>query len=234
MQRKGNAMSVMVGGKKIRRVGAREGYDRWSVTYDATPNPVVSMDDRCTLIALAPKRGERILDAGCGTGRHFGPLRRAGSEVFGIDFSLGMLRVARRRYPQVPVLLADLQKVLPIANNHFDAVLCSLVGEHLDPLYRVFREMHRILRPSGRLIFSVYHPDMAAAGIEANFREVDVEFRLGAYRHTVKDYLQALQSAGFVDLRHHEWRGDEQLVTAVPQAKKYLNFPILLILQGKK
>jgi len=227
-------MSVAVGGKKIERVGAREGYDRWSITYDVTPNPVVSMDERCTLIALAPKAGERILDAGCGTGRHFGLLRRAGSKIFGIDFSLGMLRVARRQYPRVPLMMADLQKALPFTNNHFDAILCALVGEHLDPLLRVFREMHRILRPGGRLIFSVYHPEMAAAGVEANFKEVDVEFRLGAYRHTMSDYLYALQSAGFVDLRHHEWRGDEQLVAAVPQAKKYLNFPILLILQGKK
>jgi len=227
-------MSVMVGGKKIQRLSAREGYDRWSVTYDTTPNPVVSMDQRCTLIALAPKRSERILDAGCGTGRHFVPLRRAGSKVFGIDFSLGMLRIARRQYPQLPLVMADLQQALPFIGGYFDAVLCALVGEHLEPLPRVYREMHRVLRPGGRLVFSVYHPDMAAAGIEANFRDVDVEFRLGAYRHTVKDYLQALQNAGFVDLRHHEWRGDEQLVAAVPQAKKYLNFPILLILQGKK
>jgi SAM-dependent methyltransferase len=227
-------MSVMVGGKRIQRVSAREGYDRWAMTYDTTSNPVVSMDERCTLIALAPKRGERILDAGCGTGRHFGPLRRAGGEVFGIDFSFGMLRVARHQYPHVPLLMADLQKALPFGGNYFDAVLCALVGEHLDHLYRVFREMHRVLRLGGRLVFSVYHPEMAAAGIEANFQDVDIEFRLGAYRHTVKDYLSAMQSAGFVDLRQHEWRGDEQLVAAVPQAKKYLNFPVLLILRGRK
>jgi malonyl-CoA O-methyltransferase len=227
-------MPITVGGKKIRRVSAREGYDRWSETYDKTPNPVVNMDERCTLIALAPKRGERILDAGCGTGRHFAPLRRAGCKIFGIDFSLGMLRVAQRHYPQVPVLLADLQQALPVASAYFDAILCALVGEHLQRLPLVFREIHRVLRPGGRLVFSVYHPEMAAAGIEANFQEVDVEFRLGAYRHTVADYLKALRQAGFVDLRHHEWRGDEQLVSEIPQAEKYLDFPVLLILQGRK
>ena len=57
--------------KKIERVGALEGYDRWSESYDETGNPVVAMDRRHTLSILAPRPLERILDAGCGTGRHF-------------------------------------------------------------------------------------------------------------------------------------------------------------------
>lgn len=99
--------------KETRRVGAREGYDLWAETYDETPNPVVTMDARYTLDVLALKPGERILDAGCGTGRHLGPLLRAQSNPVGVDFSCGMLEIARRNYPQVPLALADLQRPLP-------------------------------------------------------------------------------------------------------------------------
>src|SRR5438132_2524587 len=109
--------------KKIERVGAREGYDLWSEAYDSTPNPVVAMDARYTITSLAPQPGELILDAGCGTGRNFSKLRGGGADVIGIDFSLGMLRVASRNYSKVSVALADLEQTLPFANESFDAIL---------------------------------------------------------------------------------------------------------------
>ncbi len=111
--------------KKIRRVSAQEGYDLWAETYDETPNPVVAMDARHTLEVLAPKPGEQILDAGCGTGRHLGPIILAGSSPVGVDFSRGMLDVAQRNYPEVPLVLADLQRPLPFEDERFDAVLCA-------------------------------------------------------------------------------------------------------------
>ena len=59
------------------RVNAQTGYDLWSPTYDETPNPVVAIDARYTLGLLAAQAGERILDAGCGTGRNLGVLLAA-------------------------------------------------------------------------------------------------------------------------------------------------------------
>jgi ubiquinone/menaquinone biosynthesis C-methylase UbiE len=118
--------------RKIRRVTAQEGYDLWAESYDETPNPVVAMDARHTLRVLAPKPGEQVLDAGGGTGRHLGSMILAGSSHVGANFSRGMLGVARRNHPGVPLVLADLHKPLPFGAERFDAVLCALIGEHLD------------------------------------------------------------------------------------------------------
>jgi SAM-dependent methyltransferase len=62
-----------------KRVSVQEGYDLWSETYDTTPNPVVAMDARHTVALLQPQVGERILDAGCGTGRNLKALLEAGA-----------------------------------------------------------------------------------------------------------------------------------------------------------
>jgi SAM-dependent methyltransferase len=220
--------------KETRRVGTREGYDLWAETYDETPNPVVAMDARYTLDVLGPRPGERVLDAGCGTGRHLGPLLRARSNPVGVDFSRGMLEIARRNYPEVPLAIADLQRPLPFENKRFDAVLCALIGEHLDELPLALREMHRVLIAGGRLVFSVYHPEMAAVGKEANFERSGVEYRLGAYRYTVEDYANLLEDAGFDDLSRHEFLGDDWLVRSVPSATKLLGFPVLLVFEARK
>jgi SAM-dependent methyltransferase len=220
--------------KKVERVSARQGYDLWSETYDQTPNPVVAMDARYTLKWLAPKPGEQILDAGCGTGRHLLPMLAAGSQPVGIDLSIGMLKVAKRRLPRAPLAVADLQKPYPFRAAQFDAALCALIGEHLDDLPTTFRELHQVLKPGGRLVFSVYHPEMAAAGKEANFQKGDVEYRLGARRHTVADYLNLLADAGFVNLSCQAFLGDKKLAKVVPAWSRYLDFPVLLAIEARK
>jgi SAM-dependent methyltransferase len=216
------------------RVDAQTGYDLWSETYDETPNPVVAMDARHTIALLNPQADERILDAGCGTGRNLAVLLTAGAEVVGLDFSVGMLAQARRKHPSVELHQADLQARWPVADGAFDAVLCALIGEHLENLHAVYSEAWRVLRAGGRFVFSVYHPQLAVAGKEANFDRAGVNYRLGALLHSVEDYRQGLVAAGFSRVELHEFVCDEAIVAAVPQARKYLGQRILLVLRAEK
>jgi SAM-dependent methyltransferase len=220
--------------ERVDRPGVRAGYDRWSEAYDATPNPLVALDRRYTIPLLRPRPGERILDAGCGTGANLRVMLRSGSDPVGVDFSAGMLRVARHRLASVPLAQADLDRDLPLRSRVFDAVLCALVGEHLTNPARFFREAFAALLTGGRFVFSVFHPELAAAGIEANFERGGVEYRLGAHRHTVADYLTAIEDAGFRRLRVHEFRGDEALVAEVTWATKYLGRPLLLAVEAQR
>jgi len=220
--------------RRISRPGAREGYDRWSRTYDRTPNPLVALDRRHTGRILCPRREERILDAGCGTGAHLRAMESAGSRPIGVDFSRGMLAVARRYCPRVPLIQADLDAGLPLRPSTFDAVLCALVSEHVSALSRLFDGFFAVLRGGGRLVFSAFHPELAAAGIEANFEDDGVEYRLGAERHSVSDYLTLIEAAGFRDLRFDEHRGDRRLADEVPAGSKYLGKPLLLTVSARR
>ena len=90
------------------------------------------------------------------------------------------------------------------------------------------------LRPGGRLVFSAFHPALAAAGVEANFEMAGVEYRLGAETHTMEAFCEAIRDAGFAQLRVAEFSGDEAMVAAVPKSRKYLGRPLLLLLTAKR
>ena len=217
-----------------RRLPVREGYDLWSTAYDTTDNPVVALDARETMRILSPIEGEWILDAGCGTGRNLRAIASAGCPAVGVDFSMGMLSVARSILPGIPVVCADIGRLLPLEAGRFDAALCALIGEHIVDLAALFAGLTEALRPGGRLVFSVYHPELAFDGKEANFTTEGVEYRLGAVRHTVEDYETAMKGAGFTKVRRREFRGDEALAAVAKSARRYVGRNLLLVLEGRK
>ena len=220
--------------KRISRPGVREGYDRWSSTYDSTPNPLVALDRRHTQRLLAPQAGERILDAGCGTGAHLRAMAKAKSTPIGVDFSIGMLRVARESCPRVSLVQADLNRGVPLAPSTCDAALCSLVSEHITALPDLMRDLFTVVRPGGRLVFSAFHPAIANSGVEANFEEDGVEYRLGAERYSVADYLTEIEDAGFRELQSEEHCGDTRLSEEIPGAGKYLDKTLLLTVAARR
>ena len=112
---------------------------------------------RITLDALGLGRGERILDVGVGTGHMAFDMAKATighNEIVGIDISDDMLNTCRERcadLPNVSFEMADLYD-LPFDEESFDVVLSVQVFEYLEDVQKALLELHRVLKPGGRLI----------------------------------------------------------------------------------
>ena len=83
------------------------------------------------------------------------------------------------------------------------------------------------------MVFSVFHPELAAAGIESNFEHSGVEYRLGAQRHTIDDYVNTIAEAGFEQVGWQAFCGDARLTDEIPRAGKYQDRPLLLVIEGR-
>ncbi|AJT62726.1 Malonyl-[acyl-carrier protein] O-methyltransferase [Streptomyces lydicus] len=115
--------------------------------------------------ALRLQEGDRVLDAGCGTGRALPALRAAvgpRGTVLGVDLTPEMLREAERagRDRYAGLLLADVTR-LPLPDGALDAVFAAGLVSHLTDLADGLAELARTVRPGGRL--ALFHPIGRAA-----------------------------------------------------------------------
>lgn len=99
------------------------------------------------------KKGEKVLDLGCGDGAVASYLQKhVGIEVTGADISIGALRVAKKR--GIKTVQVDVEKKLPFKKGEFDVVFWGDNVEHLfDPEFTL-SEIKRITKKGGRLILS--------------------------------------------------------------------------------
>ena len=109
---------------------------------------------------LGDVRGLDVLEAGCGPGFLAAHLIDSGAAVTAFDVSPKMIELARRRIGERAALfVADMAS--PLATLHdgrFDLVVSSLAVDYVFDWTIPFSEFRRVLRPRGRLVFSVQHP----------------------------------------------------------------------------
>src|SRR5690606_15119669 len=185
-------------------MGAAEGrrqraaYDAYAERYDAETDwyaRLVLGDGRRLTCARA--RGD-VLEVAVGTGRCL-PFYPGGVRLCGLDLSPGMLARARRRARAAPfpvVLVEGNAERLPFRGAAFDTVVCVLGLSGIPDDRAAVREMHRVLRPGGRLLL-LGHIASGSAAVRLLQRAVQALARGRPADHQLRRTVPAVTAAGF-------------------------------------
>ena len=110
---------------------------------------------------LKENSASKILDFGCGAGRHTAYLAKRGFEVYGFDASPTAIARTRallkREHLRADLRVWDMLQPLPYENEFFDALLAVKVIHHtyMDKIKKIFKEIDRVLKKGGFLYLQV-------------------------------------------------------------------------------
>jgi ubiquinone/menaquinone biosynthesis C-methylase UbiE len=158
--------------------------------------------------ALAAARGDRILDVGCGPGFYVAELlEQVGPDghVCGVDPSTPMRAIAARRvdgHDNVDLVDAP-ATALPFDSDSFDGAISVQVLEYVEDVGLALSELHRVLRPGGRLV--VWDVDwetvsMRSADPARMKRVLEAWDRHLVHRSLPATLARSLRDAGFTDI----------------------------------
>jgi SAM-dependent methyltransferase len=104
---------------------------------------------------------QKVLDLGCGSGRHVVYLKKRGFDVIGLDNAPHGLQLTAAwlmdEQLSAPLVLADAHALLPFPDACFDAIVCIKVIHHglRERVLGAVKEIQRLLRPGGTVLLSV-------------------------------------------------------------------------------
>jgi ubiquinone/menaquinone biosynthesis C-methylase UbiE len=129
---------------------------------------------------------DRVLDVGCGGGRHSFAMLRKGADVVALDYSMSEVETVRGMFAsmyEAGETSADAHAVavrgdaynLPFPDESFDVIIAAEVLEHLPDDARAFAELHRVLKPGGRIAVTVprWFPERVCWALSDAYHQVE-------------------------------------------------------------
>ncbi len=139
-------------GKSEKMIAMHVNYDRLAAEYDRRFVPGQVSDTGRALLEQAEQVNPRwILEVGCGTGHWLEVLSAPDRSLIGVDYSRGMLVQAQVKLNPAQ-LVQGVARQLPFKSGEFDFVHCIHALHHFVDPRAFITEVHRILRPGGKLV----------------------------------------------------------------------------------
>jgi SAM-dependent methyltransferase len=144
------------------------------MTTDANPAVAYGPDapTEQELRLLGDLKGKRLLELGCGAGGAAVAFARHGAAVSAVDASAAALKAARALADRAEVRVewheGDLADLAFLRADSVDVVFSAHAVGEVDDIGRVFRQVHRVLRPHGAFVFSYDHPLALCVAREAS------------------------------------------------------------------
>jgi ubiquinone/menaquinone biosynthesis C-methylase UbiE len=151
---------------------------------------------------LGDLKGKRVLELGCGGAQCSIAFAKQGATAIGIDFSSEQLafakRLCEREEVRVELRQGDLADLAFLRAESIDLVFSAYTFGYVDDLNRVFRQVHRVLKPNAPLVFSLPHP--AYDMIDDDDPEQPLLVRRSYFDHSPIDYQ--FNGISFTDYHH--------------------------------
>jgi SAM-dependent methyltransferase len=184
----------------------RAAWARASASYGANFEDLTGEAADSTLDAAGVGKGTRMLDVGTGPGTLLQPALDRGAEVHAVDLTDAMVLEARRRFPGVDIRVANAAE-LPFESELFDVVTFGFCLHHMAQPMEALAEARRVLRPGGRVAFTVWaasetleafgvaFESLAEAGISLPTDQLQPPLAFGM---DATEYIRTLEEAGVV------------------------------------
>ena len=213
---------------------------------------------------MAVKKGEKILDVGCGQGFFAKEFNKTGAIVCGTDISPELIEKAKKSSPKlINYFVSDAGNLLNLENESFDKVTAILSIQNIENLERAFSEASRVIKHGGKFFIVINHPGFrvpkkSSWGFdEANkiqFRRVEeymssstIEINMHpgikdsentvSFHRSLATYFSAFKKTGFCILDIEEWVSNKKSQEGPRQKaedKARREIPLFMLIEAQK
>lgn len=210
------------------------------------------------------RKGERVLDLGCGQGYFARAFHATGAEVAGVDLGGPLIELARKASPkEIRYFVRSADDLAIFQDGYFEKITLVLAIQNIEAPHKVFKECMRILAPKGHLYLVLNHPAFRVPkdsdwGYDetkkVQYRRTDrylseskilIEMEPGkkngattvSFHRPLQYYFKTLANNGFLVARLEEWishKESEKGPRKVAEDRARKEIPLFMMIEAVK